>query len=150
MQWKAIFHLSCLQVQHIARVTGCLCRSSVVATGDNHWAMRCFEVLHNFAFVCFANGKLAIYNMDAMELARKPFAAHTSEIKHIVRGHGDTVVTSCLDNSIRTWSCELGKLQTEEPLGPVAICNDATKQVDTVLPLMSAANGKAKVCSTHI
>ena len=73
----------------------------MLATGDNHWTMRCFEVVGTFAFVCFANGKLAIYDINTQELVRPPLTAHTSEVKHIAVGHGDTLITSCLDNQVR-------------------------------------------------
>jgi hypothetical protein len=90
-------------------LTGCepcaLCRSRLVAAGDNHWTMRCFEVTGTFAFVCFANGKVSIYDTVGHELVRKPFAAHTSEIKHITRGHADIMITSCLDNQVCTPAC---------------------------------------------
>jgi hypothetical protein len=62
--------------------------------------MRCFEVVGTIAFVCFANGKLAVYDTETHELVRKPIAAHGSEIKHITKGHGDTIITSCLDNQV--------------------------------------------------
>ena len=174
------------------------CRATIIATGDNHWTMRCFEVTEKFVFVCFANGKLAIHDITTQELLRPPIAAHTSEIKHIARGHGDILVTSCLDNQVRysqyqsktqscmrhtcrktctasqwiscmqarehsdlerqievlqvrTWHCAASKVQSSEALGPVAICNDASKQVNFILPVTCPATSSSMVrCTTRV
>lgn len=72
----------------------------MIATGENTWAMRVFEVAHNFVFVCFANGKMSIYDVETHNLVRPPIAAHTEEIKHITHGRNDTLITSCLDNQV--------------------------------------------------
>lgn len=77
-----------------------VCRSKLLATGDNHWTMRCFEIVGSIAFVCFANGKLSVHNVATQELVRPSFAAHSAEIKHIARGPGNTLITSCLDNQV--------------------------------------------------
>ena len=72
----------------------------MLATGENVWAMRVFEVIGNFVFVCFANGKMSVYDAESHNLVRQPIAAHSEEIKHITRGKGNTLITSCLDNQV--------------------------------------------------
>jgi len=72
-----------------------------VASGDNHLAMRCFEVVGDHLFVCFANGSMSIHSETTQAVVRKPFAAHVAEVKHVTRGHGPFLVTCCLDNQVR-------------------------------------------------
>lgn len=71
-----------------------------MASGENFSAMRCFEVVDGIVFVCWADGKMSIFDENTQAALRKPVSAHASEIKHITRGHGGTILTSCVDNQV--------------------------------------------------
>lgn len=77
------------------------CRSTVIATSEDHIAMKCFEVVGDYLFVCFASGKMEIYDKSTQALVRKPIAAHGAEIKHITRSTNAIVYTACVDNQVR-------------------------------------------------
>jgi hypothetical protein len=74
--------------------------------------MRCFEVVGEIVFVCFANGKMGAYDKGTQAAIRKPLSAHASEIKYIARGHGDILLTSCIDNQVFACSRTHGNLVT--------------------------------------
>ena len=62
--------------------------------------MKCFEVCGEYVFVCFANGKMEIYNKGTQAPVRKPIAAHGSEIKFIAKGRNSVMYTSDLENQV--------------------------------------------------
>lgn len=62
--------------------------------------MKCFEVYGEYVFVCFANGKMEIYNKGTQAPVRKPIAAHGSEIKFIAKGRNAVMYTSDLENQV--------------------------------------------------
>jgi hypothetical protein len=78
-----------------------LCRSSVIAAAEDHIAIKCFEVVGDYVLLCFANGKLEIYDKSTQALVRKPIAAHGAEIKSIIRSTYSIVYTACVDNQVR-------------------------------------------------
>jgi hypothetical protein len=67
--------------------------------------MKCFEVVADCLFMCFATGKMQVYNKATQSLVRKSISAHGSEIKFIARGRHPTVYTACVDNQVRGAYC---------------------------------------------
>lgn len=108
--------------------------------------MKCFEVVGNNIFICFANGKMCVYDKTTQEQVRKPVAAHAAEIKDILHGPDDlTVITCCLDNQVRTWHASPEVVAAEgTPLGPIAQRSDAKKQVNTLLVTGSGSAFKVR------
>lgn len=94
-------------------------RSTVIAANEDHIALKCFEVVGEFLFMCFASGKMEIINKTTQAAVRKGISAHGAEIKCIARGLHPFVYTACVDNQVRmpfaclaAWSAD-----TSEP-GP--------------------------------
>lgn len=70
--------------------------------------MKCFEVCGDYVFICFANGKMEVYNKGTQAPVRKPIAAHGSEIKFIAKGSNSVMYTSDLENQV----CSVGQCGT--------------------------------------
>jgi len=77
-------------------------RSTLIAASEDHIAMKCFEVCGEYIFICFANGKMEIYNKGTQAPVRKPIAAHGSEIKFIAKGRNAIMYTSDLENQVHS------------------------------------------------
>lgn len=76
-------------------------RSTVIAASEDHIALKCFEVVGEYLFMCFASGKMEIINKTTQAAVRKGISAHGAEIKSIARGLHPFVYTACVDNQVR-------------------------------------------------
>lgn len=78
-----------------------LCRCAVIAAAEDHEQMKCFEVMEDSLFVCFATGKMEVYSKATQARVRKPIAAHGAEIKFIAKGSSNPFLyTACADNQV--------------------------------------------------
>ena len=58
-----------------------------------------FDSCGEYIFICFANGKMEIYNKGTQAPVRKPIAAHGSEIKFIAKGRNGVAGQRCATKS---------------------------------------------------